>query len=228
LRIAILSDIHGNLLALDSVMTDVERQSPDQIWCAGDLAWGGPWGDECIARVREAGWPTVKGNTDIWVTGDPQTVDSPEERAALEAMAAQHNISKDDATWLLNLPLGHSGAGSVLMVHGTPASPFTAPTPDAPAGEFEPYRDQAKIVIFGHVHQAYTRRLADGTLVINAGSVGAPLDGPSACYLLLDLDGPDVSIRHRRVDFDRRAVLAEARRTPAPMGEWLPGKLVSV
>lgn len=228
MRIAILSDIHGNLIALDAVMTDVERQSPDQIWCGGDLGWGGPWASECIARVREAGWPTVKGNTDIWITGDPQAVDSPEDREELQAMAAQHNVSKDDAAWLLNLPLGHAGAGSVLLVHGTPRSPFEAPTPAAPTGEFEPYRDQAKVVIFGHVHQAYTRRLADGTLVINAGSVGAPLDGPSACYLILDLDGADVSIRHRRVDFDRRAVLAEARRTPAPVGPWLLGKLVTV
>jgi predicted phosphodiesterase len=225
LRIAILSDIHGNLLALDAVMTDVSRYAPDQIWCGGDIGWGGPWASECIARVREEGWVTVKGNTDVWLTGDPQTVSSPEDRAELEAMAAGHDISQDDARWLTSLPLGHTGAGSILMVHGTPQTPFVAPDPDSPSSEFEPYLDQAKTVVFGHVHQAFMRRLADGSLVVNAGSVGAPMDGPSACYLLLDLEGPDVTVRHRRVDFDRRAVIAEAKRAPGPIGAWTLEKL---
>ena len=97
--------------------------------------------------------------------------------------------------------------------------------PEAPAAEFEPYHDQAKTIIFGHVHVAYSRRLADGTLVCNAGSVGLPYDGDTACYLLVDLDGPEISLMHRRVDFDRRAVLAEARRTPTPLGPWLLNKM---
>src|SRR5437867_12842330 len=97
MRIAIVSDIHGNLLALDAVMTDLERQAPDEVWCGGDVAWAGPWGAECIKRVREAGWQTVKGNADVWIAGDPQTVEDPADRTELEAMAAQHNISEDDA-----------------------------------------------------------------------------------------------------------------------------------
>jgi predicted phosphodiesterase len=224
-RVAIVSDIHGNLLALDAVVTDIEKQSPDEIWCGGDLAWGGPWASECIQRVREAGWVTVKGNTDIWIAGDPQTITSEEDRELHRQLAAQHNISKDDATWLVNLPLGHSAPGSILMVHGTPQSPFEGPEPDAKAAEFAPYQDQAKTVIFGHVHQAYTRRLADGTLVCNTGSVGFPADGETACYLVMDLEGPEVALKHRRVEFDRRAVIAEARRTPAPLGPRILEKL---
>ena len=225
MRIAILSDIHGNLLALDAVMTDVEKQAPDQIWCGGDIGWGGAWASECIKRVREAGWTTVKGNTDVWIAGDPQTITSDEDRELHRAMAAQHNISKDDATWLVNLPLGHTAPGGLLLVHGTPRSPFEAPMPEAAAAEFEPYQDQAKTIIFGHVHVAYSRRLADGTLVCNAGSVGLPSDGETACYLLVDLDGPEISLMHRRVEFDRRAVIAEARRTAAPLGPWLLKKM---
>ncbi|MEA2499734.1 MAG: hypothetical protein QOH26_2139 [Actinomycetota bacterium] len=225
MRIAVLSDIHGNLLAFDAVMTDLERQAPDQIWCGGDLGWGGPWATECVQRVREAGWITVKGNTDVWIAGDPQTISSSEDRQLHEAMAAQHNISKDDANWLINLPLGHHAPGSMLLVHGTPKSPFEAPLPSAPAAEFEPYRDQAQMVIFGHVHHAYTRRLSDGTLVCNSGSVGLPMDAETACYLIIDLEGPEFALRHRRVEFDRRAVIAEARRTPAPLGPWLLDKM---
>lgn len=219
MRIAIVSDIHGNLLALDAVMTDLERHSPDEVWCGGDIGWGGPWASECIARVREAGWTTIKGNTDIWITGDPQGLESEEQRAELQDVAAAHDISKADADWLINLPLGHQGPGSVLLVHGTPRSPFKAPLPSDPASEFRDYEGQATVVVYGHVHYSFVRRLSDGTIVANAGSVGLPLDGPSACYMLFDQQGAEWCIRHRRVPFDRRAALAQARAIGGPVGE---------
>lgn len=227
MRIAILSDIHGNLLALDAVMNDIESQSPDEVWCGGDIGWMGPWASECIQRVRAAGWPTVKGNTDVWITGDPQTVQDPEERAELEAIAEQHAVSDDDAQWLLNLPLGHSGKGSILLVHGTPNSPFVGPMPDDPAPEFGPYEGHASLVVYAHVHRAFVRRLADGTLVSNTGSVGLPMDGPTASYLLVDRTGPDITLRHRRVEFDRRAGVAQARQMGGPAGRRFAAALES-
>jgi len=225
MRIAVVSDIHGNLLALDAVMTDIESQSPDQIWCGGDIGWGGSWASECIQRVRDAGWTTVKGNTDVWITGDPQTITRPEERSLLAELAAIHNISADDALWLVNLPLGYTPAGSILLVHGTPQSPFDAPLPDAPAAEFNIYEDQAKVVVYGHVHHAFVRRLAGGTIVANTGSVGMPADAETASYLLIDRDGPDITLRHKRVAFDRRAVIAQAKRTPEPLGSRILAKM---
>jgi predicted phosphodiesterase len=205
-------------MALDAVMTDIESQEPDQVWCGGDIAWGGSWASECIKRVREAGWTTVKGNTDVWMTGDPQTVETEEERDLLNKLAAIHDISKEDAAWLANLPLGHSPAGSILLVHGTPQTPFDAPMPDAPPSDFTVYEDKAQVVVYGHVHRAFVRRLVGGTIVANPGSVGLPQDGDSASYLIIDRLGPEISMRHRRVPFDRRAVIAEARRTPEPLG----------
>ena len=223
-RTAIVSDIHGNLLALDAVMTDLEAQGVDQVWCGGDIGWGGSWASECISRVRNEGWVTVKGNTDVWITGDPQTVDTPEERELLNKLAAIHNVSKDDAKWLANLPLGHSPAGSILLVHGTPQTPFDAPQPDAPAAEFTVYEDKAQIVVYGHVHKAFVRRLAGGTIVANTGSVGMPQDGDSASYLILERHGSEIVMQHRRVPFDRRAVIAQARRTPEPLGSRILSK----
>ncbi len=203
----------------------MDEQSPDQVWCGGDLGWGGLWASECIQRVREAGWTTVKGNTDVWIAGDPQTITDPEEREHHKAMAAQHAISPDDALWLVNLPLGHSGPGSLLLVHGTPRSCFDAPMPDAPSSEFQIYEGAAKLVVFAHVHHAFSRRLKDGTIVCNTGAVGLPSDGLTASYLLVDLDGPEITFRHRRIEYDRRAVIAEARRTPDPLGSWVLKKL---
>jgi putative phosphoesterase len=223
LRIAVVSDIHGNLPALEAVLEDIESRSVDQIWCGGDIAWGGPWAVECIERVRSAGWPSVKGNTDVWIAGDPQGVDDPERRDFFEKIAADHAISSEDAAWLLNLPLGHRSAGSILLVHGTPQSPFEGPMPDAPASEFLPYQDQAACVIYGHVHQAFVRRLTDGAFVCNTGSVGLPKDGDTASYLLIDRIGPDHTFRIPRVTFDRAVVEKRAESDGGPASEWFLG-----
>ncbi len=218
MRIAVLGDIHGNLPALDAVVKDIDDQSVDDVWCTGDLGWMGPWASECIGRVRDAGWTTVKGNCDVWIAGDPQTIEDPDERSVFEQMAEQHAVGSDDARWLLNLPLGYQGAGSILMVHGTPASPFVAPLPNAPPSEFAAYEGQASLVIYGHVHIAFVGRLSDGTLVSNPGSVGLPMDGDSASYLIVDREGPNLTLRHRRVAFNREEVGSAARSMGGPAG----------
>lgn len=218
-RIAVISDIHGNLPALEAVEKDLERQAADEVWCAGDLGWGGPWASECIAHVRSAGWTTVKGNTDVWLTGDPQTVTADHDRRLMQSLAEAHAISADDARWLLDLPLGHSGAASLLMVHGTPNSPFDAPMPDAPGSDFVPYEGRAALVVYGHVHRAFVRRLKDGGIVCNTGAVGFPSDDDTASYLLIDRHGPDLTLRHRRVAFDRAAGIAKARSVGNPIAD---------
>lgn len=219
MRIAILSDIHGNLPALEAVLRDIAQQSPDEVWCGGDIAFFGPWASECIERVRAAGWPTVRGNTDVWITGDPQGLTEEKDRRHIIRLAEAHAPSGSDVEWLLDLPLGHSGPGSILLVHASPQSPFDAPMPDAPTADFSIYLDSADVVVYGHVHRAFVRRLTDGTLVANTGSVGLPMDGETASYLLVDRDGPDFLFRHRRVAFDRGAALKEARRIGGPIGE---------
>ncbi|MBA3430994.1 MAG: metallophosphoesterase family protein [Actinobacteria bacterium] len=219
MRIAVISDIHGNLPALEAVMGDLDEQSPDEVWCGGDIGWAGPWATECIGRIRETGWPTVRGNTDVWITGDPQTVEDLAARRELEQLAAAHDISDDDSKWLASLPLGHSGPSSTLLVHGTPDTPFDAPMPDGAAGEFSPYEGVASVVIYGHVHRAFFRRLADGTIVCNTGSVGLPMDSPLPSYLLIDTTGPDIAFRHRRVDYDRAGAIRTAKGLRNPVAD---------
>jgi predicted phosphodiesterase len=217
-RIAVLSDVHGNLPALEAVVEDLKQRSVDDVWCGGDLGWGGPWASECIALVRDAGWTTVKGNTDVWIAGEPQTVNSPEDRDALARMAEAHAIPDDAAQWLLNLPIGHNGPGSILLVHGTPQSPFQAPMPDDHPGDFAPYQDQARLVVYAHVHRAFVRRLTDGSLVCNSGSVGMASDSDAACYLLIEHDGPDVTLVHKYIPYDRDRAIARAREVGEPIG----------
>ena len=219
MRIAVLGDIHGNLPALEAVLADLDEQSPDEIWCSGDIGWGAPWASECIAVVRDAGWITVKGNTDVWITGDPQTITSTEQREELAELAKAHAISPEDAQWLINLPIGHTGVGSILLVHGTPESPFSAPQPDAPAAEFLTYEGGASLVVYGHIHEAFVRRLTAGTLVANAGSVGLPKDGPTASYLIIERGGTDLMLRHRRIAFDVENAIARAEKEGGILAE---------
>ena len=219
MRIAILADIHGNLPALEAVAADIDKQAPDQIWCGGDLGWLGPWASECVSFVRAAGWPTVKGNTDVWLAGDPQTISDEDERKTNIGIAGAHNVSQDDARWLVSLPVGHTGPASILMVHGTPESPFTAPFPDDPIASFAPYEGQAGLVIYGHVHVAFVKRLPEGTMLANPGSVGLPADATAASYLLLDHNGGGWTIRHRRVDYDTETVVEAARAMGGPAGD---------
>lgn len=220
MRIAVLSDIHGNLPALEAVHDDIKKRSVDQIWCGGDIAWGGPWAKECIAFVREAGWPSVKGNTDVWITGDPQAVPDPKDQEQLRDIAAAHAISPQDATWLLNQPIGHHGPGGLLLVHASPKSPFDAPGPDSPIAAFEQYQSESSVVVYGHVHHAFLRRLTDGTLVCNSGSVGLPKDGPTAVYLLIDQKGPNLGFEWPRVEFDRDLVVKAAEAADDAAAAW--------
>jgi predicted phosphodiesterase len=201
-------------------MTDIDAQSPDQIWCGGDIAWGGPWAGECIARVREAGWPTVKGNTDVWITGDPQTVDDAADRSRLMELAEAHHLSDDDRRWLTNLPVGHTGVSGMLLVHASPDSLFDAPGPRGAPAEFARYEGRAQIIVYAHVHEAFVRRVGDATIVANTGAVGFPMDARTASYLLVDIDAPNVTFTHRRVEFDRRAGIAQARAMGGPLGEY--------
>jgi predicted phosphodiesterase len=113
--------------------------------------------------------------------------------------------------------VGHSGPGSILLVHGTPESPFTAPGPVAPSAEFLVYDGSASLVVYGHIHEAFVRRMSDGTLVANAGSVGLPKDGPMASYLIVHRGGTDLLLRHRRVPFDIDDAIKRAEEAGGPV-----------
>ena len=210
MRIAIVSDIHGNLLALDAVMTDLESQAPDEVWCGGDIGWGGPWASECIERCPRCGLDDRERQHRHLDRRRPSDDRGRVERKRFQEVAGQHDIGKEAADWLINLPLGHTGAG-IDRSWSTARRPHPSrlPSPPTPPASSSPTRAR-ELVVYGHVHIAFSRRLADGTLVCNPGSVGMPKDGPTASYLITDLAGAEITLQHRRIDFDRRAGLAQA------------------
>ena len=215
-RLAIVSDIHGNLIALDAVVADLERRGIRRVVHGGDLALGGCRPAEVIDRVRELQWPGVVGNVDelLWAPDqlERQLRRAPKLSGLLHVLfddyapATLALIGERRLESLLTLPAEHREPG-MLVVHATAGDLWRAPMPDADDGDlrgtYEPCR--AELVVYGHIHRPYVRRLA-GLVVANSGSVGSPFDGdPRASYLLVD--GNSVEIVRVEYDIERETAL---------------------
>lgn len=248
MRLAVLSDVHGNLLALEAVLTDIETQGePDAYLVLGDLAAFCPWPSETLARLQELPEALfLQGNTDRYlVTGQrPKSppVRSPEDWVAMPAKLAEiganfrwtvERLSYDDYEFLRDLPtrfdLDVPGYGRVVAVHANALDDETALLPDAPDDEMRDYFSDldTRLVIYGHTHRPVDRIVDDNGVsrrIVNDGSVGMPLDGdPRPAYALLDFEGDECVVTIRRVEYDRELVLAGLERFDHPAKEWVGG-----
>jgi putative phosphoesterase len=206
MRLAVVSDIHGNLPALEAVLVDLGHARPDAVVLGGDLALGGPHPVEVIDRLRQLGWPSVLGNTDEAL--DEQRL--PEKlRASFVGQAAARTsemLGPERVAWLTSLPLQWRGDG-VAVVHATPGDCWSIVEHDAPDEKLREVYGAAGVenAIYGHIHHAYVRELG-GMKVANSGSVSLSLDGDiRACYALVDRG----RIEHRRVEYDIERVAAD-------------------
>lgn len=235
-RVAVLSDIHGNLPALRAVLEDVHRRSPDVIICAGDLVVYGPFPNECINLIRARRIATVAGNRD-WAVGSRQSpeayaVPAGRDRATEVAIYewTARTVTGPNRLFLAALPrklrLRLEGV-ELLLVHGTYRSAFEYLRPDDDPAVFADLAElaRAEVIVGGHTHVPYRKEVGE-TLFLNAGSVGWPKDGRcDSCYLLLEVMGRDVRSEFRRVPYPVEETVAAARRVGLP--EALGRALVS-
>jgi putative phosphoesterase len=223
MRVAIVSDVHGNLTAFEAVLADIQRQAVDLVLHGGDLALMGAQPAEVIDRVREMGWPGVVGNTDevLWRAQEQQRQEelAPKLRVLLSlifrqyAPATRELLGEERVTWLRALPT-QQRLEDLVLVHASPDDLWRAPLPDAGGDElsavYEPL--DAATAIYGHIHRPYTRALGHLT-VANSGSVGLAWDGdPRASYLLIE-DGQPRVVRVQ-YDVEREAALLLASNYP--------------
>jgi predicted phosphodiesterase len=238
-RIAIVSDIHGNRTAFEAVVADLRITSPDMVLHGGDLADGGSGAVEIVDRIRDFGWQGVVGNTDEMLFRPQSLVEFAKESpkleslfAAIEEMAVWTREALGEArlAWLRGLPrkLIHD---HVALVHASPESLWRAPAHtagDAELGSVYAPLGQA-VAIYGHIHWPFIRSVAGARgaskmLVANSGSVGLSYDGDRrAAYLLVDESGPAI----RRVEYDVDRELKAVRGCRLPHAEWLARMLES-
>ena len=232
MRVAVLSDIHGNLVALDAILATVG--SVDAVWHLGDVVGYGPEPDGVVERLAGLGAVGVAGNHDLAAVGGDQIAwFNPYARAAMEW--TRRRISDATRSWLAALP-GRQRVAEFSLVHGSERDPVWEYVTSVPVARANLAVLQTRFGLHGHTHlpMAWAERdgrvdaiapSADSTFqltleraLLNPGSVGQPRDGdPTACYLVIDEDAGLCT--WRRVAYDVPAVQA------AMLDAWLPRRL---
>ena len=215
MRVAVLSDIHGNLPALEAVLEHVARETPDLVVVCGDVA-SGPLPVETLTVLMAL--PDVRflhGNADrSLVAGFDGSAKPRLAGPAADWCAAQ--LSKEHRDFLASFPaevrLEIDGLGRVLFCHGSPRGDeemMTAATPEDRLREFTA-GSETDVIVCGHTHMQFDRTV-DGVRIVNPGSVGMPYGEPGAYWALL---GPGVDFR--RTDYDRESAAARIGKSSWP------------
>jgi len=227
MRVAIVSDIHGNRRAFQAVLDDLRQVAPDLVVHGGDLAAGGAHPADIIDQVRSLGWPGVRGNTDemLWAPGSLAEYAAANPKIERLLAMVQETIAPTLASigevrlrWLEGFPSRYSGE-DFCLVHASPDDLWRAPMPNASDAELRSTYASlgAPMVVYGHIHQPYIRRLP-GMTVANTGSVSQSYDGDRrASYLVMD--GESIAIR--RVEYDVESEAKELLRSALPHAGWL-------
>ena len=231
--VALISDIHGNGVALDAVLDDIGRRGVRHVVCLGDVAACGPEPTRVIARLRELGCPCILGNTDEWLLG--RLLPQPHERDYEALMAliewGASAIGDAERRYLAALPPRYEldlAGERLLCFHGSPRSstePILAETPDHALIEMLTAFPSA-VYASGHTHLQLVRRM-DGALVVNAGSVGVPLAAEApptappafAEYAIVSAEDGVIDAEVHRVAVDTGATGAAARASGIPCRE---------
>jgi len=231
MRLGILSDIHSNPFALNAVLKDFKSYNVELVLCAGDIFGYYPWEEETFAMLQHLNWKAVLGNHDrliLEILGCASYLGEKGKQffrsVCYEAeLLIGQRLSLDGRRWLISLPLTlefNIGEWIIKMVHGRPD--------DLLEGRFYPDNTEAfnwfpgkrEILILGHTHYPLIKKMENGGLLLNAGSVGQPRDGdPRPSWLLLDIDPTGSSIRQpivHRVAYNQFEAMAILQRKNWP------------
>jgi predicted phosphodiesterase len=239
MRIAVISDIHGNCVALDAVLDDIRQTGVDQIVCLGDAVQGGPQPVEVAAQLRELGCPVVMGNADNWlltgVANDAERI-SEERRVRLDTVRAWQltRLTTSDLDFIrtfqptLQIPL--DDGRTLLCYHGSPQSFDHIILPQTPDDEVRGYLQPKEQMIYtgGHTHIQFIRHFGR-TFHFNPGSVGVayrhdqPDDhfrlDPWAEYALLSSTSGALSLEFRRIGFDVQELISVYKASGRPFAD---------
>lgn len=217
--LAVLSDIHGNLPALQAVMADMQRYTIDHVVIAGDHTGGGPFPRQVMETIFAHNWATVRGNNEFYLL-DYETPRAPQHWSRYTIPPITNELLGEQ--WLQviacmpdHLSLRFRDAPPIYVCHGRPGNPWQTIYPQTPINTINEWLEPVaeSTVILGHSHVAMERHV-NGWHIFNPGSVGVPLDGQlTASYMVLQGNDTGWSLlEHRRITFDSTSIFTEFER----------------
>jgi len=230
MRVAVITDIHGNLPALEASLAAIEAIGVDATYCGGDLVGYGPHPNEVCALLEARGIPTIYGNYDYAIGRDLEDCGcayrDPHERALGDQSVAWTLAHTGDAAkaFMRGLPFDlrfEMDGRRVRLVHGSPRKVNEYLFEEKPASLYERLAasSECDVLVFGHTHKPWIHEYGD-VLFVNCGSVGKPKDGDPRCaFAILESDADGVQASIERVPYDAEAVAREVAASGLP-GEY--------
>jgi diadenosine tetraphosphatase ApaH/serine/threonine PP2A family protein phosphatase len=207
--IALLYDIHGNVVALESVLAEAQDSGVTKYLLGGDYAAFGPWPRETTELLETLpAVARIRGNVERWLREEPEVPDAAKELVTSAIAAAREALGPELVSRLYGLPEAAELDG-ILVCHGSPLSDVESFAPEPQADEARMLAGAAnRTILFGHSHRQFERAGPNGTHLVNPGSVGSPLDGDiRAAWALYD----DGEIAFRRTVYDVERAAAKMR-----------------
>jgi putative phosphoesterase len=216
MKVAFISDIHGNAIALDAVLHDIETKGIAKTYILGDLCYRGPEPKRSLDLVRSLNTEVIKGNADEWVVRGVREGEVPQKAVELMNTERQWTVEKldhEDLAYLQSLPTQlklNSNGIEIAAFHATPDSLFEVVLPSAEDQELETRLMKptgAQVYIYAHIHKPFIRYI-NGKVIMNIGSVGLPFDGiAKASYGLIEIEEGNVRTSIERVSYDTEKVI---------------------
>ena len=226
-RVAIITDIHANLPALQAALRRVDELDVDGLYCGGDLVGYGPHPNEVCALIAERAIPTIYGNYDYAIARDLDDCGcayvTPHDRE-LGQQSVEWTLAHTDArskAFMRELPFDRRftvGESDVHLVHGSPRKVNEYLFEDKPASLYERLArgEDGDVLVFGHTHKPWVHEYG-GVLFVNCGSVGKPKDGdPRAAFAVLEAGPGGIQVTIERVSYDAEAVAREVAAVGLP------------
>jgi putative phosphoesterase len=237
MTVAVITDIHANLPALEAALARIDALGIERVYCGGDLVGYGPHPNEVCALIAERAIPTIHGNYDYAIARDLDDCgcayltphDRELGRRSVEWTLANTNQASKD--FMRDLPFDlhfRVGDASVHLVHGSPRKVNEYLFEDKPARLYERLAaaETDQVLVFGHTHKPWVRDFG-GVRFVNCGSVGKPKDGdPRGAFAVLEPAGGTVAVTIERIPYDADAVAAEVRAAGLP-GEFADKLLIA-
>ena len=241
MKIAVISDIHGNMEAINAVMEDIKNNECEKVFVLGDYAMAGPEPSQAVgffmSKQFDLNYTMIQGNTDLMIADytkdmyDLLKAKAPVMAEALKSDAAL--LSYNEKMFLKCLPIQQEvelGGVKFLLVHGSPRKNNEDILPQTPLSEVEAMLQNvdADVVLCGHTHMPCGFQTQTKKTVVNAGSIGRPFtEEPKSCYLVITVDNGKCIFEHKFVEYDKERASGKLKKRKFSGADKLASMLIN-